>query len=98
GLTEVFGVLRGPEGEPVPGETIHLHSELLKSRHQATSDDEGRFVVPEIQAGMDYRVWVRPQGRWRDYTQKNLHVKPSGTTLDITLEPLGFGSVRGYMV
>lgn len=98
GLTELAGVIRGIDGQPIPGETVHLHSELLKSRHQATSDAEGRFVVAEIQAGLDYRVWVRPQGAWQDYTEKGFHVPPAGGFLEIALEPLGMGSVRGYMV
>jgi protocatechuate 3,4-dioxygenase beta subunit len=98
GLTQVEGVLRARGAGPVAGETVHLHSDLLKSRHQATTDAEGRFRFDDVQAGMDYRVWVRPGGAYEDYTQKGFHVVSSGALLEIELEPLAFGTLRGYMV
>ncbi|MBI4603540.1 MAG: carboxypeptidase regulatory-like domain-containing protein [Planctomycetes bacterium] len=94
----VSGLIVDTDGDPVPGETAYFHSAALSARYQATSDADGRFALEDIQAGDDYRVWVYPRGGYKDYARSPVEVLEEGTELEIVLEPLGAGSLRGRMV
>ena len=100
GLTVVEGTIRDAEtGDPVAGETVHLHSQLLKGRHQAISDAEGVFFFDDVESAADYRVWISPPRRLtRDFTRKSFSVSREGASIDIDLVPLAVATLTGQMV
>jgi len=61
------------------------------------SGPDGRFTIPDVKIGTDYRVVVYPGKAYRDYAQQPVAVA-EGTFLDVTLESLDAGSVTGRMV
>ena len=97
GTVLVTGVVRTNGGEPVVGETVNMHSQNLKSRYKAVTDDEGHFSWEDVQTASDYRVWVRPEGPYKDYTRKATRVAEE-VALEIVLGSLGTGRLTGRMV
>lgn len=94
----VRGRVSGPDGEPVVGETVYLHSHGLKTRYQVNTLQGGEFEFPEVEVGHDYRLWMRPRGSYQDYLQKPIHVSEDPLEIDVLLEPLGRGRISGRMV
>jgi hypothetical protein len=95
---DVVGTMRTDAGRPVEGETVHLHSPSLLTQYRAVSDAEGRFLISDVQVGTDYRVFMRPQGRYRDYVRAPVALTPDSAELDLVLEPLDSGRLAGRMV
>ncbi len=95
---EVTGRLSDGRGSPVPGELVHLHSPTTQTRYQASSDDEGWFFFSEVAARADYTLDVRPRTRFRDYSLEGLDLSADGPPLEVVLETLPTGRVRGLIV
>jgi hypothetical protein len=100
---EVRGSLVDSAGNPVGGETVYLQSPSLNARYQAASDPEGRFQLIDVQVGGDYRLLVYPkrqlEGAWlRDYSRSPVTVGQEGLELEVVLDRVGGGTVRGTMV
>ncbi len=96
--TTVSGTLRTERGERVPGETVRLDSELRKARYSVVSDENGDFSIAEVKVGSDYRVTIRPAGRYEHYVQDGLDVGREDAVLDLVLAPLDGGRLSGRMV
>jgi len=60
---DIDGVVRGPSGPEagvwVIAETTELPTRFTKI---AVTDDQGRFVIPDLPRNVDYEVWVRGYG------------------------------------
>jgi protocatechuate 3,4-dioxygenase beta subunit len=95
---EVSGIVRTEDGRSVEGETVHLHSRALLMQYRETSDADGRFFIPDVQVGSDYRVFVRPRGTYKDYVRSPVALTRDSALLDIVLEPLGTGRLEGRMI
>lgn len=94
----VTGIVLGMDGLPVALARVELTSPALARRYQALSDDAGQFHFPQVELAADYRLWVRPRGRYKDHVEEDLWVGPGGLDLTIVLEPLELASLRGQMV
>ncbi len=94
----VTGRMSDPDQNPVSGETVYLHSTSLSARHQATSDDDGRFSLGDVQVGEDYRLWIYPRRAFRDYSRSPVSIVAPGVELECVLEPLEEGALSGVMV
>jgi protocatechuate 3,4-dioxygenase beta subunit len=99
----VRGVVADTDGNPVTGEAVYLQSPSLNARYQAATDPEGRFELPEVQVGQDYRLLVYPKrqlkGAWlKDYSRSPVTVGEGGVELEVVLDRVGGGTVRGTMV
>src|SRR5262245_37130216 len=60
---DIGGEVRGPTG-PEAGkcvieETAQLHT---KSAKMVVTDDQGRYVIPDLPKNVNYQVWVRGYG------------------------------------
>src|SRR5690349_11312281 len=60
---DIGGVVRGPSGPEagvwVIAETTELPTKFTKI---VVTDDQGRFVIPDLPRNVDYEVWVRGYG------------------------------------
>lgn len=97
-LGTVTGTVTGPDGAAVAVAPIQLLSASLQRLYQTVSDSAGSFVFPAVELAADYRLWVRPNGRYKDYIREGLEVTAQGLNLAVVLEALQDGSLAGWMV
>ncbi|MCI5208475.1 MAG: carboxypeptidase regulatory-like domain-containing protein, partial [Candidatus Electrothrix sp. ATG2] len=97
-MAPINGEVLDDHGLPVPSAQIQLYSASLKHRYQAVSDQDGRFLLPEVDIQGGYRLWVHPQSGYQDYIKKDLRIQASGMDISVTLEPLKSGTLTGRMV
>ncbi len=84
----VSGLVLSTAGSPVVGEQVQLHSSKTKKNYRAATDQEGRYVIPGVIVGEDYRLWIHARGAYKDYVAERLQVPAEGLRKDITLEAL----------
>ena len=83
----IGGTVKDPQGAVVPGATVTARSEETNGEGTATTDDEGRFRIVQLQPG-NYTVTVNSTG-FAAFSQPKVVVEVGRvTTLDI---PLGVG-------
>jgi hypothetical protein len=58
----------------------------------------GHFSFPSVEVGSDYRLWIRPKDRYKDYIDEDLVITSGKLDLVIVLEPLGLASLSGRML
>jgi hypothetical protein len=84
----IGGVVKDPKGAVVQGATVTIHNEETNKETTATSDDEGRFRVVQLQPG-NYTVTVAASG-FGNYTQSKVVVEVGRvTSIDV---PLSIGA------
>ena len=82
---DIGGVVRGPAGPEagvwVIAETTELPTKFAK---MVLTDDQGRYVIPDLPANVNYQVWVRgyelvdsPKVRAKPGQQLNLATSPA---------------------
>lgn len=87
----IGGVVTNPNSEVVPGATVTVRNIETNKESTATTDDQGRFQVVQLQPGT-YSVKVAASG-FGDFTQEKVVVEVGRTTsLDV---PLAIGAVTG---
>ena len=63
GKVDIGGVVRGPKGPEagvwVIAETTELPTKFAK---MVVTDDQGRYVIPDLPPNVNYNVWVRGYG------------------------------------
>ncbi len=94
----VGGLLVSAEGAPIRAETVYLQSARLQVRTSAVSDATGAFDLGDVPLGTDYRLWVYPRAEFKDAVREPLEVTPEGLYVELTLDEIGVGAVRGRMV
>jgi hypothetical protein len=94
----VSGVITAADGTPVAGETIYLHSSTLDRHLEAVGGENGEYLFPDVEVGEDYRLWIYPNGDFKDFVLTPVDVPPDGLAQNVVLEPLGFGRIAGRMV
>jgi hypothetical protein len=81
---DIGGVVRGPAGPEagvwVIAETTELPTKFAKI---VVTDDQGRFVIPDLPKNVNYEVWVRGYGL---VDSPKLRAKP-GQLLNLTAVP-----------
>ena len=87
----IGGTVMNPNKEVVPGATVTVKNEGTSKEETATTDDSGRFKIPNLPPG-EYTVSVNSTG-FAAFTQQKVIVEVGReTTLDI---PLTIGPVSG---
>ena len=90
----IGGVVSNPAGEVVPGATVTVRNVETNKEGTATTDDQGRFFVGQLDPGT-YSVTINATG-FSAFTQERVTVEVGRTT---TLEvPLSVGPVQGGTV
>jgi hypothetical protein len=97
-LTTVTGTVTGPNGSPVVHAAVQLLSTGLENSYRVGTNFYGDFLIPRVEIAADYRLWVRPRDRYKDYIESGLVVPAAGLDLDIVLDPQGLSSLRGQML
>ena len=90
---DIGGVVRGPGGPEagvwVIAETTELPTKFAKI---VVTDDEGRFVIPDLPPKVNYEVWVRGYGL---VDSPKLRAKP-GQQLNLTAVPAPNGAAAAH--
>ena len=87
----IGGVVKDPQGAVIPKASITVRNEETNKEGSATTDDEGRFRVVQLDPG-NYTVVVNASG-FSAFTQRNVVVEVGRvTTIDV---PLGVGEAVG---
>jgi hypothetical protein len=94
----VSGVVSSKDGAPVARAQVQLSSAALGRGYSALTDGAGRFMLANVDAGSDYRLWVRPQSGFKDGILDNLQIDAATPPLDVALTPIGAATLRGRMV
>ena len=58
----------------------------------------GRFTLANVEAGADYRLWVRPQSGFKDGGLENVIVDAGVGPFEVQLTPIGIATLTGRMV
>jgi hypothetical protein len=90
----VTGTVKDQRGLPVSGELVYLAG---AAKYQAVTTEAGEFSMPEVEAGTDYRLSMRPRTLYQDYAKK-VWVGSEGLTVQIELAPLNFGNLSGRIL
>src|SRR5260370_15733847 len=81
---DIGGVVRGPRGPEagvwVVAETTELPTKFAK---MVVTDDQGRYVIPDLPPNVNYQVWVRGYGL---VDSPKMRAKP-GQQLNLTAVP-----------
>ena len=94
----VSGVVTATTGTPVARARVQLDSAARGRGYRATTDAGGRFTLENVDAGSDYRLWVRPQSGFKDGVIENVLVDAPIQSLDVKLTPIGVATLRGRLV
>ena len=94
----VDGTVTDLNDTPVAGARVQLYSRTLGRSHQATSGQDGSFLIDHVEIGDDYRLWVRPKADFQDFVDEDFQVGRSGLFVPVVLEPLEDSNLRGRMV
>jgi len=95
---DLGGTVRGDDGQAVAGATVELYSASRQRSYRSATDPGGRFALTGIVESDDYRLWVRPRGRYRDRVLENVALIGTGASLEVVVESLGVVSLRGQLV
>jgi hypothetical protein len=90
----VIGSVTNQRGLPVRGELVYLSG---AANYQAVTTEAGEFSMPEVEAGTDYRLSMRPRTLYQDYAKK-VWVGSEGLTVQIELAPFNFGNLSGRIL
>lgn len=96
--TLIWGSIQTKLGHVVPGEEIKLVSRSTGKRYKAVSNDQGEFVVENVQPAVDYSVSVTPQGMFKKYLQSDVELGGDENILNIVLDPLRTGLLQGRLL
>jgi hypothetical protein len=94
----VSGVVTSSSGTPVARAQVQLDSTARGRGYRGLTDVAGRFTLANVEAGSDYRLWVRPQSGFRDGVLENVLVDAAMQPLDVEVVPIGVATLRGRMV
>jgi hypothetical protein len=94
----VEGVVESERGEPIARAAIILGSKPLGTHYQTVSDADGRFSLPDTKIGPGYALRVLPDGPYLDFARQEIDVPEHGLSLEVVLESLSTGRLRGRMV
>jgi hypothetical protein len=93
----VSGWVQSSEGRPVVGEQVYL--QRAQQKYRATTDETGGFLIPEVEIGGGYILWLVPRTGYRDFRQEGIKVPSAGLNdLRIILDPLDVGRLSGRLL
>ena len=94
----VTGVVSSTNGAPVARARVQLDAAARGRSYRAVTDGAGQFTLASVEAGADYRLWVRPQSGFKDGVLENVFVDAGVPPLEVQLTPIGVATMTGRMV
>jgi hypothetical protein len=94
----ITGIVTSSEGDPVFNARVQLDSTALGHGYRATTDRAGAFTLTNVDAGTDYRLWVRASSGFKDGILENVVVDAAAQPLSVRLKALGSATLTGRMV
>lgn len=99
---EVSGVVRDQSGNPINGRAVSLYSPGLKLTHplRGTSNQNGEFIIPYVQAAKDYRLSVNTRGGYTfdNSAYKQLDIFKGMAPLQLQLQKGGVGNFNARVI
>jgi hypothetical protein len=95
--TTVSGVVTSSDGAVLGGRSVRLRHDGQLRMYQSTTDGNGEFVFPAVEAEVDYRLQVSGDPGYQDYDRR-VRVTVEESEFDVVVEPYEFGQVTGHMV
>jgi hypothetical protein len=99
---EVSGVVLDQSGNPINGRAVSLYSPSLKLTHplRGTSNQNGEFIIPYVEAAKDYRLSVNTRGGYTfdNSAYKQLDVFRGMAPLQLTLQSGGVGHFSARVI
>ena len=94
----VNGVVISTSGSPVARAQVQLDSAIRRRGYRAMTDGAGRFTLEKVEAGSDYRLWVRPQSGFKDTASRKRPRRRRDTAARRQLTPISVATLNGRMV
>lgn len=86
--TSVNGTVTDPTGLAVPGATIQLRDPQTGSSRETTSDDQGRYALPQVKPGL-YQITAKAKG-FSDLVVNEVRLLVNTpATINLTFESVG---------
>jgi len=95
--TAVIGSLTSSNGSPLSGKTVTLRPVAEQRIYRATTDAEGKFQFPAVEAPSTYQLTVSAGPDHKDYRQQ-VRITAAEAELSVIVEPYQFGEVSGTLV
>ncbi|MBT8442701.1 MAG: carboxypeptidase-like regulatory domain-containing protein, partial [Gammaproteobacteria bacterium] len=95
--TSLSGIVYSDSGEPLPGRKVELRPIAAKRTYTATTDHDGKYTFPIVEAPDEYRLMVLGGGDHKDYRQA-LNLTADMTEFDVVVESYEFGALTGQLV
>jgi protocatechuate 3,4-dioxygenase beta subunit len=95
--TSLAGSVSDTTGQPLAGLNIELRLKNARQSTRATTDTEGQFRFPMVEAPAAAYLTVSGSSRHAD-TRESIRLTTDMQQLDIVLEPFEFGTVTGQLV
>lgn len=96
---ELFGLVTGRRGEPVPGAEVRLRSPSTGASRRRITGPDGEYRFEALEQGSAYRIDVRTaDGRYKPYSSEPIALQRAQVALDITLQDGGQASLAGSIV
>jgi hypothetical protein len=95
--TALNGTVYSDSGEPLAGRTVELRPRSAQQTYRTTTDNQGQYMFPVIEAPADYRLIVFGGADHEDH-QESVHVTADMGEWDAVVESYEFGEVTGRLV
>jgi len=95
--TALNGTVYSDSGEPLAGRMVELRPRSARQTYRTTTDEQGRYTFPVIEAPADYRLMVFGGADHEDH-QESVHVTADMGEWDAVVRSYEFGEVTGRLV
>jgi protocatechuate 3,4-dioxygenase beta subunit len=95
--TSLRGTVTDTAGKPMPGRSIELRPLSAKQTYRTTTDREGQFKFPVLEAPADYRLLVTGGPGYKDF-QRPVRLTADNPELPVVIAAYEFGKISGRLV
>lgn len=95
--TALTGSVQNSAGKSLSGYRVELRPAQTKQSYQTTTDRNGQFQFPMIEAPAEYRLVVSGGDVYKDF-QQTLSLTANNSDLSVVIDPHEFGEVSGQLV
>jgi len=97
GWTAVSGAVTGADGVGLAGRTVQLQALGHRESYLVSTDENGEYLFPAVEAGLDYQMRVAGGPGFPDYT-RHVRVDIDESEFDVVLQPFEYGEISGRLL